>query len=564
MKCNEINDLYSEYIDKTLDKRSIELLEEHIYDCKGCREELDALRSCVKELASMEKIAAPEDFLEKVRQRLETRSGFRKMLDIIFLPLHVKIPMEMAGVLILTILVVYTYKTIRLSPEPKQEQFAQAPILMEMKSKALKKDPEEKQPDEKLDGEVRTGIAAIKIGEERVDVAESKKVPEGMVVFKEETTKKEIIRKEHDKYKAVPIEYAQAVIPAGSKTDTIEQAAEKEEYFEKIASAGNIGKQEPVAADAEIIAQQSFDEEKADNKKAITNTEVISMKFTKAEIPLEQKGMYEIKPPVKKDEILEKTASYVIKDKTEQVPAEDEIMEKLSLEFSIGSVNEDATAELRKDIHKPVSDGITFNTASGNAADEVNPAAIYNEIDAEQNFDIGTEGTAKTSGRDLIKVAILIKPIETSFKKVVDKDYKRRSSSSMKMMSESRSRSSISKDSDESSYSDQIYNLPEETIINKAKRPVKHEEKKIPRMPDLNKITDSIKVILEFYEGKDIIIEYNEKTGKPQYITSEIPVSAYYHLLNKLGQIGELVKNKSTEELKDIPLILLRIELLAK
>ena len=113
MDCKKIRELLSEYIDGTLDAKTRDVVEEHLKTCKGCKEELEALKACIREVSSLKGVKAPGDFLERVHQRIEQKSGFRDILRRLFIPLQVKIPLEVAAVVATVLLVVHITNRIQ-------------------------------------------------------------------------------------------------------------------------------------------------------------------------------------------------------------------------------------------------------------------------------------------------------------------------------------------------------------------------------------------------------------------------------------------------------------------
>jgi hypothetical protein len=112
MECSRVNKLFSEYLDGTLEERTRRMLEEHLAACGGCAEDLRTLRSCVAALGSLDKVKAPADFLEKVHARIELderASWLGRFKEKLFFPLHVKVPLEMAGLAVAVLLVVFLY-----------------------------------------------------------------------------------------------------------------------------------------------------------------------------------------------------------------------------------------------------------------------------------------------------------------------------------------------------------------------------------------------------------------------------------------------------------------------
>ena len=106
MDCAAILKRLSEYIDGTLDAQTRTAVENHIAVCENCKQELASLRAVVEELGVLDPVKPPTDFLEKIHERMETRSGFNKILHKLFMPLHIKIPLELAAAATATILVV--------------------------------------------------------------------------------------------------------------------------------------------------------------------------------------------------------------------------------------------------------------------------------------------------------------------------------------------------------------------------------------------------------------------------------------------------------------------------
>lgn len=122
MECARIKELLSEYIDGTLDTQAKATVEKHVLTCKGCKEELASLQALVEELGSLESTKAPADFLEKIHKRMESRFGFGKVLRKLFVPFHIKFPLELAAVATMAILVFSV-----LNIQQAEKQMAQIP-----------------------------------------------------------------------------------------------------------------------------------------------------------------------------------------------------------------------------------------------------------------------------------------------------------------------------------------------------------------------------------------------------------------------------------------------------
>ncbi len=117
MECLKIKGLLSEYIDNALDANSKKLVDEHLSMCKNCREELKSLKICVEELGSLEKVQAPEDFLQKLHERIQPRFNFKDIMRKAFVPMRIKLPLELAGVTVTALLMIAIFNTMKRSEQ---------------------------------------------------------------------------------------------------------------------------------------------------------------------------------------------------------------------------------------------------------------------------------------------------------------------------------------------------------------------------------------------------------------------------------------------------------------
>jgi hypothetical protein len=156
MDCAGIQELLSEYIDGTLDEKTVQMVEKHISFCEDCKETLASLSAIVEELNTLEQVKPPEDFLEKIHQRMETRFDFNQIIRKLFVPFKTKIPLQLAAVATASVLVVLVFnlqkseyqkmhplktaksewfaekqKPNHLTPESKTKRKPSAPVLEE-------------------------------------------------------------------------------------------------------------------------------------------------------------------------------------------------------------------------------------------------------------------------------------------------------------------------------------------------------------------------------------------------------------------------------------------------
>lgn len=128
MDCSQVEVLLPEYVDDTLDPSARRQIDKHLSTCKVCSAELQEMQSYLRAMSSLDEIKAPADFLAKVHNRIEQPSVWKKLFEKIFMPLRIKVPLELAGVLIATLLVVFTYQHVLLEKEtPVAPRTSEAP-----------------------------------------------------------------------------------------------------------------------------------------------------------------------------------------------------------------------------------------------------------------------------------------------------------------------------------------------------------------------------------------------------------------------------------------------------
>lgn len=171
MNCAKVKGLLSPYVDGLLESSLREEVERHLSTCPDCSKELASWRSLVEELRSLEKVQAPDNFLEGVHRRLEGGVSFGKWLHRLLLPEGRKLSWGLAGVVIVAFLVITLFRKTQIpsqfeyklsTPEipitremrkgtgvtaPGEEVTPQGPSLEMAKPLPLPTSPEEKEKD---------------------------------------------------------------------------------------------------------------------------------------------------------------------------------------------------------------------------------------------------------------------------------------------------------------------------------------------------------------------------------------------------------------------------------
>lgn len=115
MDCSRSRDLLSEYADGVLDTKTRADLERHLSSCAECRKDLSALQSLINDLGSLSPVAPPSDFLRQVHKRLDHPSRLSQFMGKLLFPPKFKIPLQLAGALLVALLV-FSVVTVQRQP----------------------------------------------------------------------------------------------------------------------------------------------------------------------------------------------------------------------------------------------------------------------------------------------------------------------------------------------------------------------------------------------------------------------------------------------------------------
>jgi len=123
MNCARIKELLSEYVDGVLDAQTRAGIKEHIATCVSCQKEMEELKVLVEDLGSLKHAKAPDDFLDRLHKRIEPRFGFGKIINTLFVPMRVKLPVQLVTVTATAVLV---FSIIHV--QQPEKQFPEKPL----------------------------------------------------------------------------------------------------------------------------------------------------------------------------------------------------------------------------------------------------------------------------------------------------------------------------------------------------------------------------------------------------------------------------------------------------
>lgn len=111
MKCKDVKENLSAYLDQALDSEESKLVEEHLASCAECQEEYNALKETVLMLSSLEEVIPPASFRRELRHKLEAQAKKKRFSLPALIPNWMKklnrtqlMPVAVAAVLMIVIL----------------------------------------------------------------------------------------------------------------------------------------------------------------------------------------------------------------------------------------------------------------------------------------------------------------------------------------------------------------------------------------------------------------------------------------------------------------------------
>lgn len=110
MNCHEARGLFSAKVDDLATREQRSALDGHLQRCADCAREWERFRQTVGLLHSVTEARAPAGFARRVVAAPPPERWHRRLLRGIFLPLHVKLPLEAAALVLVSTLVIVLYR----------------------------------------------------------------------------------------------------------------------------------------------------------------------------------------------------------------------------------------------------------------------------------------------------------------------------------------------------------------------------------------------------------------------------------------------------------------------
>jgi len=234
MELDKIKEMLPDYIQGLLSRKDSALVKEQLEKSELLRREYKELRSYFEAINTLKPVKVPGNFLGSVHARIALQPPLVKFVKTVFEPFHIKIPLELAGVVLTTVLVIMIFNPFKKGTIP--------PVVFDESSMQAKKAI----VDERMVEEPKVVREAEK-SVEPVEVKEEEPVQPSVSTVKKDPIKKAVPspkppeEKQEERFAAkediTPAPPSEATQGAGAEPAEAQTRDDlKDEYDQKIAS----------------------------------------------------------------------------------------------------------------------------------------------------------------------------------------------------------------------------------------------------------------------------------------------------------------------------------------
>lgn len=116
MNCEDVRELSSDYLDRRLAPPQASLFEGHLGACPACREELESLRATISLIGSLDPVETTAGFMGRLQGRIKRKAAIKHLWGWFFEPIIIKVPLEVTGLLLVSVLAFLVYNKTGESP----------------------------------------------------------------------------------------------------------------------------------------------------------------------------------------------------------------------------------------------------------------------------------------------------------------------------------------------------------------------------------------------------------------------------------------------------------------
>jgi len=116
MDCGQIQKRMPSYVDGMDSPEERRLIDQHLPSCPSCRKALEEYQKDRERLRGLEEVEPPPGFAPRIMAQIEEEEKKGGILKKLFFPLHVKIPIQAVGAIVIAVLAIQVYH----SSEPQK------------------------------------------------------------------------------------------------------------------------------------------------------------------------------------------------------------------------------------------------------------------------------------------------------------------------------------------------------------------------------------------------------------------------------------------------------------
>jgi len=128
MECGDVRERISAYIEGIISFEEKSVIDEHLKSCRKCSESLADIRKTLEHVKNLEDVEPPQWLTQKIMTEVRAKEKTRKgILERLFYPLHVKLPIEAAATLLIAVTAFYILKSMQPGIDLETYKLAKAP-----------------------------------------------------------------------------------------------------------------------------------------------------------------------------------------------------------------------------------------------------------------------------------------------------------------------------------------------------------------------------------------------------------------------------------------------------
>jgi tol-pal system protein YbgF len=124
MTCDEAREAFTDLYDGTLSGPPLTVLSQHLDGCRACRLEWEAFRQAIQALRVLRDEEPSSEFAARVVERIEAPPWWRRAIDVLVFPLHLKLPIHAAALVLVGVVGLWVFQR---SPELRQAADVRVP-----------------------------------------------------------------------------------------------------------------------------------------------------------------------------------------------------------------------------------------------------------------------------------------------------------------------------------------------------------------------------------------------------------------------------------------------------